>query len=383
MRIDIHHRALPADTYRAALVASLYNTDTAEAREFRLSAELPIEGADWSVGVVVGPSGSGKSSIGSAIWGRGAVYKPTGWPKDLPIVEAIAPGRSVGDVTAALAAVGLGSVPAWMRPYRLLSTGEQFRADLARVVCDMPLRVVIDEFSSVVDRQIARVGAMAFAKAWRRCPGQAVLLTCHYDVLDWLQPDWVYDTTSGRFAGGWLRRRPAIDVDIRETDWSWWPLFEPHHYLKVPKMVAARCYVGFVAGEPVAHVAFSTRPGLREARACRLVIMPEWQGAGIGLRFLNEICARWRAGLNRYDKPMPTLFHTSHPGLAAALRAQRRWTQVSAALCGGSKVRSARSIAAWSARRGAPAAGQGTGYGGHFRAVQGFRYIGEGPSRAR
>jgi len=377
MRVEIHHPALPADTYRAALVASLYNTDTPESREFRLSAELPIEGDGWSIGAVVGPSGSGKSSLGRAIWGPRAVYKSAGWPRDLPIVEAIAPERTIDEVTGALAAVGLGAVPAWMRPYRLLSNGERFRADLARIVCDRLGRVVIDEFSSVVDRQIARIGALAFAKAWRRGPGQAVLLTCHYDVLDWLQPDWTFDTSTGRFAGRWLQRRPSFDVEIQETDWSWWSLFEPHHYLKAPKMVAAKCYVGFVAGEPVAHVAFSTRPGLREARACRLVIMPDWQGAGVGLRFLNTICARWLDGLNRFGKPMPTLFHTSHPGLAAALRAHRCWTQVSAVLHGGNKTKSAATIARAAARGGY--SGIGSGYGGHFRAVQGFRYIGEHP----
>lgn len=79
-------------------------------------------------------------------------------------------------------------------------------------------------------------------------------------------------------------------------------------------MVAATNYVGFVGDQPVAHVAVSTLAGLREARACRLVILPEWQGAGVGLRFLNAVCALWRRGQNRYGKPMRTLFHTSHPG---------------------------------------------------------------------
>ena len=90
-------------------------------------------------------------------------------------------------------------------------------------------------------------------------------------------------------------------------------------------MVAATNYVGFVGDQPVAHVAVSTLAGLREARACRLVILPEWQGAGVGLRFLNAVCALWRRGQNRYGKPMRTLFHTSHPGLAAALRYGRRF----------------------------------------------------------
>jgi hypothetical protein len=101
-------------------------------------------------------------------------------------------------VTGALAAVGLGDVPAWLRPFHVLSNGEQFRAGLARLVVDAPERAVIDEFTSVVDRQIAKVGAAAFAKAWRRNKGkQIILLSCHYDVLPWLQPDWVYDTRTG------------------------------------------------------------------------------------------------------------------------------------------------------------------------------------------
>src|SRR5690606_7667577 len=127
---------------------------------------------------------------------------------------------------------------------------------------------------------------------------------------------------------------------------------------------------------PVAHVAFSTRPGLVEARACRLVVMPEWQGAGVGMRFLNAVCDMWLQGKNRYKLPLRTLFHTSHPGLAAALRRDRKWTQVSASLVGGNKARCIESLERSSAKLGAHTA-VGSGFGGHFRAVQGFRYMGE------
>lgn len=301
------------------------------------------------------------------------MYRPQ-WPERRPIVDAIAPKGSFDDVTAALASVGLGTVPAWLRPHAVLSNGERFRADLARLICEAPPRVVIDEFSSVVDRQIAQVGALAFQKAWRRTGGQCVLLSCHYDILDWLEPDWVFDTGTGAFSGRGLWRRPRFELELWQTDWRYWPLFEPHHYLKLPHMIAATNYVGTVNGELVAHVAVSTRPGHVEARACRLVVMPEWQGAGVGLRFLDAVCERWRRGENRYEKPMPTLFHTSHPGLTAALRRSAGWTQVSAMLCGASKARSIESI-----RRSAEARGKrtaGSGFGGHFRAVQGFRYLG-------
>ena len=140
-------------------------------------------------------------------------------------------------------------------------------------------------------------------------------------------------------------------------------------------MIAATNYVATVDGQLVAHVAVSTRAGLREARACRLVVMPEWQGAGVGLRFLDHVCERWRLGDNRYARPMLSLFHTSHPGLASALRRSPRWTQVSANLVGESKARSIASLAASAQRYGYQSAG--SGWGGHFRAVQGFRYLGD------
>jgi len=337
--------------------------------------DLPNEGLQWSVGVVVGPSGSGKTSIGRALWGDAALHRTSRWPADAPIVDAIAPAAPFDAVTGALAAVGLGTVPAWLRPYRALSQGEQFRANLARIIVEAPARVVIDEFTSVVDRQIARIGALAFGKAWRRTGGQCVCLTPHYDVLPWLRPDWVYDTGTGHFTGRYLRRRPTIDLVIRQTDGSYWPLFEPHHYLKLPRMIAATYFVATVADELVAHLCVSPKFDIGGFRACRLVVMPEWQGAGVGTRFLDAVCQAHLEGDNRWGRKYPSYFHTSHPGLAAALRRNPRWVQVSARLCGDSKVKSIESMNRSRDRNGSTRTG--TGFGGHFRAVQGFKYTGE------
>lgn len=109
--------------------------------------------------------------------------------------------------------------------------------------------------------------------------------------------------------------------------------------------------------------------------ACPLI--PEWRGVAIGMRFLNAVCDRWRRGLNRYGRPMPTLFHTSHPGVAAALRRDPLWCQVSARLYGENKKRCAESQRRSHERGKGDAIGAGTGHGGHFRAVQGFRYMGD------
>lgn len=365
MIVDIHHRCSDFDSYRAAAVKSLFNVETGA--NFDLTVDLPLHERTWQIGVVVGSSGSGKTSIGKKL---GKIYTPK-WNKTVPIVDAISPNGAFNDVTAALASVGLGTVPTWLRPYSVLSNGEQFRANLARLICEAPEFAVLDEFSSVVDRQIAQIGAGAFAKAWRRTHGKVVLLSCHHDILDWVQPDWVLDTETARFQWGHVRQRPKFELEIYQCKQADWKLFEPHHYLKLPHMIAATHYMGLVNGQPVAHIAFSTRPGLVEARACRLVVLPEWQGAGVGMRFLNACCEMWWQGKNRYNKPMRTLFHTSHPALANALRRDKKWTQVSAVLHGGNKAKSAATIA-----RPNPRVGKGTGYGGHFRAVQGFRYLG-------
>jgi len=370
MKVRVSHRCSDFDSYRAARVKSLFNVESG--CNVDISADLPIEDSPWKIGVIVGPSGSGKTTLGKAL---GRLHAPR-WPKDAPVIDAIDPMGSFDEVAGALSAVGLGTVPAWLRPFSALSNGEQFRANLARLICEAPGLAVVDEFSSVIDRQIARIGAGAFAKAWRRTSGQAVLLSCHYDILDWVQPDWVYDTGTREFHRGWLRPRPSFELEIREAKQRDYALFEPHHYLKLPPMVASTNYVGWVNGEPVAHIAFSTRPGLIEARACRLVVMPEWQGAGVGMRFLNALCEMWRAGSNRYGRPLRTLFHTSHPGLAAALRRDKRWTQVSASLVGGNYARSRQSLVESNRRLGRHS-GNGSGFGGHFRAVQGFRYLGE------
>ena len=386
-RIEVHNRCSDYESYRAARVKSLFNAESG--CNFDLVAEVPADDPAWRIGVIVGPSGSGKSSIGRKFWpGVPIADLSANWPDDVPIVDAIAPDGDFNAVTAALAAVGLGDVPAWLRPFAVLSVGEKFRAGVARVIADPPRKIVIDEFTSALDRQIARFGALAFAKAWRRLPAghQCLILTCHRDILDWVQPDWIFDTATGKFSSTEGVQRPRFELEIYQTDWRYWPAFEKHHYLKLPQMVAAKCYVGTVDGEPVCHLAVSTRNKGRgvEARACRLVVLPEWQGAGVGMRFLNAVCEiqlRGEEGARLTGRPATTLFHTSHPGLAAALRRDRKWRQVSAVLYGESRSKCIRTMRESNRRKlevnPNAIAINGAGYGGHFRAVQGFRYVGE------
>lgn len=197
MKIEVKNKCSDYNSYRAARVKSLFNAERGDT--FELSADLPIEGIDWQIGLIVGASGTGKTSIGRSLFGGGKIIDLyAGWPADQPIVEAISPGGDFDTVTGSLANVGLGDVPSWLRPFNALSNGQQFRAGLARLISDAPDEVIVDEFTSVIDRQIAKIGALAFGKGWRRNKGKRiVLLSCHYDIIEWLQPDWVFDTGTG------------------------------------------------------------------------------------------------------------------------------------------------------------------------------------------
>lgn len=376
MKIEIHNRVSDFNSYRAARVKSLFNAENGCNFDLEVEADFPDQ---WNIGVVVGPSGSGKTSIGKVIFGgENKIHDyHTGWADDKPIIDCIAPGGDFNEVTGALANVGLGDVPAWLRPFRVLSNGEQFRAGLARIVCEKPSEIVIDEFTSVIDRQIAKIGSQAFQKAWRRNNpnGKVVLLTPHYDILEWVQPDWVIDTKTKTFSKERLRR-PEINLDIWKVDSSYWRFYKPHYYLDLPEPVAAEHFIGTVDGELACHVVVCPKFESGGYRCTRLVTMPEWQGAGVGSRFLNFIAERNLKGETRYGRKLPTFFHTSHPQLCSYLRHSSKWVQVSAEMYGGNKARSHASIRRSQVRGGKKAVG--SGYGGHFRAVQGFKYIGGG-----
>jgi GNAT superfamily N-acetyltransferase len=138
--------------------------------------------------------------------------------------------------------------------------------------------------------------------------------------------------------------------------------------------VAAEYFVGVVDGELACHIAVTPRFEAHGYRATRLVTMPEWQGAGVGFKFLNWIAQYHLDGGGRKGYKYPTYFHTSHPQLCNALRRSNAWVQVSAVLFGANKKRSAKSMAASVAKNHTSTVA--IGYGGHFRAVQGFKYVG-------
>lgn len=163
-------------------------------------------------------------------------------------------------------------------------------------------------------------------------------------------------------------------MEIRKVDSSYWKYFKQHYYLDLPMPPAAEYFIATVDGELVAHVAVCPFFTATAYRATRLVVMPEWQGAGVGTKFLEWVCEYHAEGNGRCGRRLPTMFHTSHPQLIGYLKKSPLWVLKSQQLYGGNKAKSSKSIS--KAQEGREFKLTATGYGGHFRAVQGFKYTG-------
>lgn len=334
------------ESFRVAQVAGMFDLPLAEKCREEFAVETPALDEAWQIGVIVGPSGSGKSTIARQMFGE-ALATAAEWREDRAVIDGFDASLPVKTITRALAAVGLSSPPAWIKPYRVLSNGERFRCDLARALLAGRELTVIDEFASVVDRTAAKTGSAALSRAIRsgEFAGRFVAVTCHDDVVEWLEPDWVIDMATGALARGRLRR-PSIRLEVFRCSRDAWRMFARHHYLSGTLPSAAQCYLGLVDSQPAAFCATLASIGHAGVRrVSRLAVQPDYQGVGIGSHLLGAV-----AELLKADGFRVTIT-TSHPAMIGHLQRSPHWRISGIKRCGSSAHGGAKHRAATSAGR--------------------------------
>lgn len=193
---NIVKKAEPETTFRVSSIIGAFDLDINHITEHFIG-NIDIENKEWNVGLIVGGSGTGKSTIAKELFKdayiKGYEYNAKSVVDDMP------KNKSIKDIELAFTNVGFASPPSWLKPYSVLSNGEKMRCDLARALLEEKDIICFDEFTSVVNREVAKTASYAISKAVKRTNKKFVAVSCHKDIIEWLEPDWVYDTDEKRF----------------------------------------------------------------------------------------------------------------------------------------------------------------------------------------
>lgn len=286
---------------------------------------------NFNIFYIVGDSGSGKTTIlDHLVEILDYTFLKSKFNNDLVIASHF---NSKEEAITKLCMSGIASIPSWFRSYNQLSKGEQARADIALGLNQN--KIIIDEFTSNLDRLTARSLSYSLKKyVTKQGLKNIILAGCQYDIIPWLDPDFVFDVNQNQFIETksklpmWIgkieekeKEIKVPDIDskvflIKKSNIKRWDIYAPYHYLTTSLVSNAICWeifvkvesiernIGFIAVCPL--VSGTVKEGLREHR---LVILPSIQSCGLGI-VLSETIAAYYTNLGKryYTK-------TSHPRL--------------------------------------------------------------------
>jgi len=259
----------------------------------KISADID---SPFNIGLIVGSSGSGKTTLARLLYDDKFKETPI-LDMSRPIIEQFPPAWTYDEIQLSLCSIGLSSVPCWIRPAYTLSNGQRFRAEVALICAhSSDDTIIIDEWTSVVDRLVGKIMSHSVQKFARKFNKKIVLMSCHYDVIDWLLPDWIIDCNKDTFEDRrslQQKRTETITVDIREIDKSSWKMFSKYHYLS-SNLPGGRihCFAPFIGEEQIGFQCFANYvPGKNNMiHSNRTVIHPDYCGLGLGMRIIDATC---------------------------------------------------------------------------------------------
>ncbi len=317
-KISITVTSEVSESARCKQLCGMFDVPPGKSSKLSWHGDFPYESKPWNVGLIVGPSGCGKSTILRQQFGEESKFT---W-KEKSVIEDFKKTLSVREISKACQSVGFNTIPAWLRPFHVLSNGEKFRVKMARNILETSGTIVVDEFTSVVDRQVAKNASHSVQKSVRKNNQKIVVASCHHDIIDWLQPDWVLEPATMKFRRRSLRRRPEINVVIGRVPISAWSMFSKFHYMTAKLHRGSRCFGAWINGDLVSFAGVMNRPHLIAKNVMgvsRTVTLPDWQGLGIAFVLVDAIGAAYKALGKRLRR------YPGHPAFIASSMRSKNW----------------------------------------------------------
>lgn len=183
--------APPQLTQRTREVAEAFGLGADHTRKFKLYDNVSIRIRPTDVVLITGDSGSGKSAllkmIKADLGDEAQDVKDIAIQDDKPIIETL--GANTAEAIEALSKVGLNDAFIFLRSYSQLSDGQKHRYQTALLAASGKSFWIIDEFSSVLDRDTAKILAFNLQKLARRLGKAVIAATTHHDLLRDLAPN--------------------------------------------------------------------------------------------------------------------------------------------------------------------------------------------------
>jgi len=275
--------------------------------------EIP-EKPKSGVTILIGSSGSGKTTIMKK-WGM----VENSYCEETPIYKLF---KTEEDAEKNLLMFGLRTIPAWRRSLNELSNGERQRAIFALNYSDGI--IFCDEFTSLVDRNTALALCNSINKVK---PDNLIVASCHGDISEFLECDQIYDCDKRK----WRSLRPCRvctrKLEFRQVETKEaWRVFGKHHYLSGKVNISATTYAAFINGNVVAMCAFIAFPSgafKNGWRGHRTVVLPEFQGMGIGNALSDWVAEKIVENGGRYFSK------TAHPAMGEHREKSNKWKPTS------------------------------------------------------
>jgi ABC-type lipoprotein export system ATPase subunit len=295
--IDIKLESPVYSNFRCQVAANSLDIDVAKKNTHILKIENVVIPEIWNVGLIYGASGSGKTTAIKHLFGENIFQ--TIINEDEPIINQLPEHLSYEECAALLNGIGLNSVPCWLRPVKTLSNGQRARAEAVLLMCQDSKFIFIDEWTSVVDRTVAKAMSVCISKFAKKHNKKIVLLSCHYDILEWLNPEWLIDCNKQKFElrkqeDFFFSKREKLEFNIKEVSRDTWRYFSKYHYLseRLPggliyiygifhedNQIGFQCFANYVPCKKGEKMILHSN---------RTVIHPDYNGLGLGILLINE-----------------------------------------------------------------------------------------------